>query len=84
MSSDADDPSSIPYSINKSIPDGFQKIFPPHLIDSLTNDVVEKFLAAIGDGSEQGVAISTAEAEQFEGSNAALVGVAVPRTSHSF
>ncbi|EYB92442.1 hypothetical protein Y032_0194g1447 [Ancylostoma ceylanicum] len=43
-----------------------QKIFPPRLTDPLTNDVIEKFLAAIGDGSEQGVAISPAEADQFE------------------
>ncbi|KAL6741896.1 hypothetical protein Aduo_015107 [Ancylostoma duodenale] len=50
-----------------------QKIFPPRLIDPLTNDVIEKFLAAIGDGSDQGVAISTAEAEQFEVADKELV-----------
>ncbi|RCN27501.1 hypothetical protein ANCCAN_26765 [Ancylostoma caninum] len=51
-----------------------QKIFPSRLIDPLTNDVIEKFLAAIGDGSDQGVAISTAEAEQFEGDDPSSKG----------
>ncbi|VDM77262.1 unnamed protein product, partial [Strongylus vulgaris] len=43
-----------------------QKIFPPSLIDPLTNDTIEKFLRAIGDNSELGVGISSSEAEQFE------------------
>ncbi|VDK59742.1 unnamed protein product [Cylicostephanus goldi] len=43
-----------------------QKIFPPSLIDPLTNETIEKFLRAIGDDSELGVGISHSEAEQFE------------------